>query len=72
MNFRRDMGRAERAIRLVVGFAMILCGGFGLHASPVGLCVAALGAVGILTAAFGHCPACALAGRAPPARGRAR
>lgn len=61
--FNRNVGRKERIARLIGGCMMILCGLFGLHATPLGLGIAAVGVVSMLTGAVRYCPACALAGR---------
>jgi len=65
MIFRRNIGSKERVARVVGGILMILCGVLGLHATPLGLVVAAVGGVSIVTGAVRFCPACAMAGRKP-------
>jgi hypothetical protein len=53
----------ERAIRIVVGIAMLACGLFAMKGFPLGYLVAAAGITAILTGFFGFCPMCAMAGR---------
>ncbi|RJF92048.1 YgaP family membrane protein [Noviherbaspirillum saxi] len=68
MIYRKNVSGKERMGRLLAGVAMILCGLFGLQASLLGLLLAGAGAVSVLTAMFGYCPACAAAGRKPIGR----
>jgi hypothetical protein len=63
MLIRKNVGSKERIARVVGGCLMILCGVIGLHASPLGLVVAATGAVSMVTGIIRFCPACAIAGR---------
>lgn len=63
MIFKRNVGSKERIARVIGGALMILCGVVGLHATPLGLGVAALGVVSLITGLLRFCPACALAGR---------
>jgi hypothetical protein len=61
--FTRNVGSKERVARIVGGALMMLCGVVGLKASPLGLMLAAVGAVSLVTGIVRFCPACALAGR---------
>lgn len=63
MLIRKNIGNKERLARLVGGALMIGCGLLGLHASPLGLALAAAGIVSMLTGIVRYCPACAMAGR---------
>jgi hypothetical protein len=63
MLFRKNVGPRERIARIIAGAVMVLCGFVGLHATPLGLLVAAVGAVSILTGVIRYCPACSLAGK---------
>lgn len=65
MFYRKNVGSKERLARLIAGILMVLCGLFGLQASLLGLLVAGVGVVTLLTGAFGYCPACAASGRKP-------
>lgn len=65
MWYRKNVASPERWARVIVGALMIACGLVGLHASSLGLLLAATGAVSLVTALFGYCPACAIAGRRP-------
>ncbi len=62
---RKNVGPKERIARIVGGCLMVLCGLVGLHATPMGLALAAVGAVSMLTGVVRYCPACALSGRKP-------
>ncbi len=64
---RKNVGRAERWGRLLTGGLMVLCGAFGLQASPLGLLLAGAGVFTALTGIVGYCPACTAAGRKSPA-----
>lgn len=44
---------------------MIWCGLVPLHATALGLAIAGVGVVGMVTGAVRYCPACAVAGRKP-------
>ena len=65
MWYRKNVGGWERAARLIGGSLMLICGVVALHASPLGLLLSGAGAVTLVTAVFGYCPACAVAGREP-------
>lgn len=62
---RKNVGPKERIARIVGGCLMVLCGLVGLQATPLGLAVAAVGVVSMLTGVVRYCPACALSGRKP-------
>jgi hypothetical protein len=63
MLFRKNVGRRERIARIIAGAVMVLCGLLGLHATPLGLLVAAVGAMSIVSGVIRYCPACSLAGK---------
>ena len=63
MLIRKNIGSKERLARLLGGGLMIVCGLIGLQASPLGLALAAVGVVSVLTGVVRYCPACAMAGR---------
>lgn len=65
MLYRKNVGAAERAVRLVLAVAMVVGGLWGLGLTPLGLALAGGGAVMALTAFAGFCPACAMVGRRP-------
>lgn len=62
--FAANVGKMERAIRLVLGVGLIAYGGFFMGETDIFVTLA--GACVILTGMFGYCPACALAGRSRP------
>jgi hypothetical protein len=66
MLYRKNVGSKESAIRIASGIIMIVCGVFGLHATPLGFLVMGIGIVTLATGLFGYCPACAVAGRKSP------
>jgi uncharacterized membrane protein HdeD (DUF308 family) len=63
MLYRKNVNNKERIIRLVAGGLMILCGLVALKASLLGILLACVGVVAILTGMFRYCPACSMAGR---------
>ena len=63
MSIRKNVGPKERAVRIVGGIAMMLCGLVGLKATPLGWVVAAAGAGTLVTGLIRFCPACSLVGR---------
>jgi hypothetical protein len=65
MLIRKNVSRRERIVRIAAGILMMLCGLLGLHATPLGMFVAAVGLVSIVTGLVRYCPACALAGKQP-------
>src|SRR5262250_3152765 len=65
MWYRKNVGGWERAVRLVGGGLMLICGVVALHASPLGLLLSGAGIVTLVTGVFGYCPACSIAGREP-------
>jgi len=67
MLYRKNLPGWERALRTVAGALMIACGWLGLKGMPVGYLIACVGVVTLITGFVGYCPACALAGRKPPA-----
>ena len=67
MMFKRNMGSKERVARMVFGALLICTGVVAMHSSALGIAVAAVGAVSLITGIFSYCPACAVAGRQPTA-----
>lgn len=63
MLYVKNVPAWERAVRAVVGLAMIACGLLALEGLPIGYLIAAAGAVTLLTGFAGFCPMCAMAGR---------
>ena len=70
MLYQKNLPGWERALRVVAGAAMILCGLLGLSGLALGWLLAAAGVVTALTGFVGFCPACAMAGRRIAARVR--
>ena len=68
MLYRKNLPTWERTARAVAGVAMMLCGflGPGLAETPVGMILAATGAITLLSGLVGFCPACAMVGRKLP------
>ena len=65
MMYRKNMGSKESWARVLGGAFVAACSLAQIGATPLGLVLAAGGAVTVLTGLFGFCPACALAGRKP-------
>lgn len=63
MRFQKNLGPRERIVRIAAGAAIMLCGLAGLGMTPLGLGIAAVGAVSIATGLARYCPACAIAGK---------
>lgn len=63
MQFQKNVGPRERIVRIVAGAAMVLCGLAGIGMTPLGIGIAAAGAVSIVTGLVRYCPACAIAGK---------
>jgi len=61
--FNRNVGKKERIARVIGGMLMLLCGLIGLHATLLGLVVAGVGAISLITGIIRYCPACAMSGR---------
>jgi hypothetical protein len=61
--FKRNVGSKERIVRVISGGLMIVCGLVGLQATPLGIGIAGVGAIGLITGLVRYCPACAMAGR---------
>jgi hypothetical protein len=58
--FKRNLGRLDRALRFVVGLALIPIGLFvlgGWQGNPNGLLVAVLALIPLVTGLIGSCPA---------------
>lgn len=69
MFYAKNLPGWERAMRMVVGIAMIGYGLFGLTGTSgtmAGYLIAGTGVVAILTGFFGFCPMCAMVGRKLP------
>lgn len=67
MLYRKNLPGWERTLRTLAGALMIACGLLGLKGMPVGYLIACVGVITLMTGFIGYCPACALAGRKPPA-----
>ena len=65
MLYRNHITRPESLVRIVAGLVLIAVSLAWLGTTPIGLVLAASGAVGIVTGVFGYCPACAMVGRKP-------
>jgi hypothetical protein len=65
MFYRKNMGSKESVARVLMGALIVACSLAQIGATPLGLVLAASGAVTALTGLFGFCPACAMAGRKP-------
>jgi hypothetical protein len=72
MLYRKNLPGWERAVRTIVGTAMI---GYGLYGLPgllsmpgavAGYLIAGTGAIALLSGFFGFCPMCAMVGRKLP------
>jgi hypothetical protein len=72
MLYRRNVGSKEAWARVLGGVLMLAWAFTQAGATPMGLGLAAGGAVAVLTGLFGYCPACALVGRKPVGDGRDR
>ena len=70
MMFKRNMGSKERVARMVFGALLICTGVVAMHSSALGIAVAAVGGVSLITGIFSYCPGCAVAGREPTASSR--
>jgi hypothetical protein len=64
--FKRNVGSKERVARMIFGALLICTGVVAMHASVLGIAVAAVGGFSLIT---GIC-ACAVAGRQPTACSR--
>lgn len=65
MFYRRNVGSKEGWARVLGGTSIAACSLAQIGTTPLGLVLAASGALTALTGLFGYCPACALAGRKP-------
>lgn len=57
--YRRNVGGLDRWIRLLLGAPLVAAGLFvagGTRGEPIGMIVALVGLVGVLTAITGRCP----------------
>ena len=62
MFYVKNLPTWERAVRLLASVAVALCA-YKFWGHPAGVIFAVLAVYNTLTAIFGFCPACALAGR---------
>ena len=62
MLYLKNLPTWERVLRLVASLAMAFCA-YKFWGHPGGVVFAVLALVNALTAVFGFCPACAMAGR---------
>jgi Protein of unknown function (DUF2892) len=62
MWYQKNLPTWERAVRLLASIFMASCA-WRYGATPVGIAFGVLAVSAILTAFFGYCPACAMAGR---------
>lgn len=63
MFYRKNMGPAERVLRLVAGETMVIVAFAVLGIWPRGWLMAAGGLMVVVTGMVGFCPACAMLGR---------
>ena len=66
MIYRKNVPGWERALRVILGAALIGYGLVGLPAGLLGYLIAASGVTAILTGFVGFCPMCAMVGRRLP------
>ena len=62
MLYVKNLPAWERSVRLLASVAMSLCA-YKFWGHPLGVIFAVLAVYNALTATFGFCPACAMAGR---------
>ena len=67
MLYVKNLPTWERSVRLVASLAMAGCA-YRFWSHPLGVIFALLAVYNTLTAIFGFCPACALAGRRPQSK----
>ena len=65
LGITKNVPAVERGIRLAAGCALIAGGMLAMHASPIGIGIAVVGAVLAVTAVVGFCPMCCVMGRCP-------
>ena len=65
MFYRKNMGSKEGRARVIGGALIAACSLTQIGLTPLGLVLAASGALTALTGLIGFCPACAMAGRKP-------
>ena len=53
--FKRNMGSKERVARMVFGALLICTGVVAMHSSALGIGVAAVGGVSLITGIFSYC-----------------
>jgi len=63
MFYRKNLPGWERAVRVMMGAAMIAGGLLAFKGGAIGYVIAAAGAMAALTGFIGFCPMCAMAGR---------
>lgn len=66
LHLTRNVGTAQRVLRIIAGGMMAAGGVMLFHGQPVGYVLAAMGAMGLLTGVAGYCPACAMIGTRSP------
>ena len=66
---KRNLPNRERALRVGLGLALVVAGLGVLHATWLGIGLAAVAVVPIATGVVGFCPGCAAVGRRPLSRG---
>jgi len=65
MSYRRNVGVAERWVRVLGGALVAACSLSQVGLTPLGIALAAGGVLAAITGLAGYCPACAMAGRRP-------
>ncbi|MHA7847521.1 YgaP family membrane protein [Serratia sp. D1N4] len=60
---RKNVGNKERIARVTGGCLMILYGLIGLHTTWLGITIAGVGFVNLVTGALRYCPVRAVSGR---------
>lgn len=63
MLYRKNVGNAERAARILAGVLMLACAFTAFAQSPLKWVLAGSGVITLFTGFVGFCPACAMAGR---------
>ncbi len=68
LHLTRNVGTAQRVLRIIAGGMMAVGGVMLFQGQPAGYVLAAMGAMGLLTGLTGYCPACAMIGARSPER----
>ena len=63
MFYVKNVPAGERALRALMGIAILVAAVAYFGATPIGWGVGAMGAMAAVTGLVGFCPACALVGR---------